>query len=691
MNNQDLLIEIGTEELPPKALPGLSKAFQREIEKGLKLNNLAFEDSRLFATPRRLAVLVTALQTMQDAVTVEKYGPALKAAFDEEGKPSKAAEGFARSCGVTVADLKQKNDGKLEKLYYSAEREGEQTTALLPDIINQALADLPIPKRMRWGSSREEFVRPVHWAVVLFGEQTVTTQILGIQSGNETRGHRFHYPEAITLNKPAEYENLLSDTGYVIPDFNIRKERIRHLVEAQAQQINAIIDLDEELLNEVTALVEWPVALTGSFDDRYLEVPREALISSLKKHQKCFYLEDNKGNIKANFITVSNIESLDPDKVITGNEKVIGPRLADADFFFNQDKKYSLESRREKLQTVIFEQSLGTVFDKTERVAKLSSYIAEQIGADIPLAIRAAQLAKCDLLTGMVGEFADLQGTMGQYYAQHDGEPEEVAQAMSEQYLPRFAGDQLPESNTGIVLALAERIDTIVGLFGIGQPPTGSKDPYALRRAALGILRIIVEKELPLDLASCINNAISHFSDLPVTDNLDHSVLDFVFDRFRAWYNDEGISANIFLAVDAVRTSNPLDFDLRIKAVNQFSTLPEAEALSMANKRVSNILAKLDQQPSSDIDSSLLTEAAEIQLAKKLSALLVEVKPLLEKNDYSRALTAMATLQKDVDSFFDEVMVNTDDELIRNNRQSLLQQLRLLFLQIADISLLQSS
>ena len=382
MNNQDLLIEIGTEELPPKALPGLSKAFQREIEKGLKLNNLAFEDSRLFATPRRLAVLVTALQTMQDAVTVEKYGPALKAAFDEEGKPSKAAEGFARSCGVTVADLKQKNDGKLEKLYYSAEREGEQTTALLPDIINQALADLPIPKRMRWGSSREEFVRPVHWAVVLFGEQTVTTQILGIQSGNETRGHRFHYPEAITLNKPAEYENLLSDTGYVIPDFNIRKERIRHLVEAQAQQINAIIDLDEELLNEVTALVEWPVALTGSFDDRYLEVPREALISSLKKHQKCFYLEDNKGNIKANFITVSNIESLDPDKVITGNEKVIGPRLADADFFFNQDKKYSLESRREKLQTVIFEQSLGTVFDKTERVAKLSSYIAEQIGAD---------------------------------------------------------------------------------------------------------------------------------------------------------------------------------------------------------------------------------------------------------------------------------------------------------------------
>ena len=691
MNNQDLLIEIGTEELPPKALPTLSKAFQREIEKGLKLNNLAFENSRIFATPRRLAVLVTALQTMQDAVTVEKFGPALKAAFDEQGKPSKAAEGFARSCGVTVAELQQKNDGKLEKLYFSAKREGQQTTALLPEIINQALAALPIPKRMRWGSSKEEFVRPVHWAVVLFGDQPVSTQILGIQSGNETRGHRFHHPQAITLNNPAEYESVLSDTAYVIPDFNIRKEKIRHLIEAQAQQINAAIDLDEELLAEVTALVEWPVALTGGFDERYLAVPREALISSLKKHQKCFYLEDSNGNILPNFITVSNLESLDPAKVISGNEKVIGPRLADADFFYSQDKKHSLESKREKLQTVIFEQSLGTVFDKTERVAKLSSHIAEQIGADTALAIRAAQLAKCDLLTGMVGEFADLQGTMGQYYAQHDGEPDEVAQAMSEQYLPRFAGDKLPESNTGIVLALAERIDTIVGLFGIGQPPTGSKDPYALRRAALGILRIIVEKKLSLDLASCINNAISHFPELPVKDPLENSVLDFIFDRFRSWYNDEGISANIFLAVDAVRTASPLDFDLRIKAVNQFSTMPEAEALSMANKRVSNILAKLDEQPSTDIDSSLLTENAEKQLAEKLSELLLAVKPLLEKNNYSEALTAMATLQKDVDCFFDEVMVNTEDELIRKNRQSLLQQLRHLFLQIADISLLQSS
>jgi glycyl-tRNA synthetase beta chain len=691
MNKQDLLIEIGTEELPPKALPALSKAFQQEIEKGLKLNNLVFEHSRIFATPRRLAVLVSALPTMQDAVTVEKYGPALMAAFDDQGNPSKAAEGFARSCGVAVADLQQKNDGKVEKLYFSAEREGEQTTHLLPEIINHALAALPIPKRMRWGASREEFVRPVHWAVVLFGDQVVSTPILGIQSGNETRGHRFHHPQAITLTNPAEYESALSDSAFVIADFNARKEKIRQLVEAQAQQISAFIDLDEELLNEVTALVEWPVALTGSFNERYLEVPKEALISSLKKHQKCFYLEDNKGNIKPNFITVSNLESLDPDKVISGNEKVIGPRLADADFFFNQDKKHSLASRRDKLQTVIFEQSLGTVFDKTERVAQLSSYIVDQTGADSTYAIRAAQLAKCDLLTGMVGEFADLQGTIGQYYAQHDGEPDEVAQALREQYLPRFAGDALPESSTGIVLALAERIDTIVGLFGIGQPPTGSKDPYALRRAALGILRIIVEKQLNLDLASCINNAIGHFTDLAVTENLQNSVLDFIFDRFRAWYQDEGISVNIFQAVDAVRTASPLDFDLRIKAVNQFSTMPEAEALSAANKRVSNILSKLDKLPSPEIDPSLLTEAAEIQLAEKLGSLLITVKPLLEQQDYNKALAEMATLQINVDRFFDEVMVNTDDENIRNNRQSLLQQLRQLFLQIADISLLQSS
>ena len=466
---------------------------------------------------------------------------------------------------------------------------------------------------------------------------------------------------------------------------------IRKQIQAQAETINARVVIDEELLNEVTALVEWPVALIGSFDERFLSVPKEALVSSMKKHQKCFYLEDESGNIKPNFITVSNIQSMEPDVVISGNEKVIRPRLADADFFFEQDKKFSLASRRDKLKTVVFEQTLGTLFDKTQRVSSLASYIAKSLGTDQANVIRAAEIAKCDLLTGMVGEFADLQGIMGYYYASHDGETEEVAMAMNEQYLPRFAGDDLPATATGMILALAERLDTIVGLFGIGQPPTGSKDPYALRRAALGILRIIVEKKLDLDLSSCITNAISQYSVLTVSDGLHESVQDFIFERFRAWYADEGVSANIFQAVYAVKPTGPLDFDLRIKAVKEFSLLNEAAALSIANKRVSNILSKLDQQPSLDVDEKLLTEPAEQKLAAKLRELLKEVEPLLASQNYTKALTSMASLQKEVDNFFDQVMVNTENEQVRNNRQSLLQQLRHLFLQIADISLLQNT
>ena len=691
MDNQDLLIEIGTEELPPKALFSLSKSFQQEIEKGLKKHNLAFVQGATYATPRRLAVLVKDLQAMQDDVTIERFGPALKAAFDEQGNPSKAAEGFARSCGVEVSQLTEKNDGKVSKLYFKTARAGESIHKLLPGIITEALSALPVPKRMRWGSSRNEFVRPVHWAVVLFGKEIIPASILGIESGNITRGHRFHHPENLTLHAPADYEKLLSETGFVIPDFNIRKDMIRKQIQAQAETINARVVIDEELLNEVTALVEWPVALIGSFDERFLSVPKEALVSSMKKHQKCFYLEDESGNIKPNFITVSNIQSMEPDVVIRGNEKVIRPRLADADFFFEQDKKFSLASRRDKLKTVVFEQTLGTLFDKTQRVSSLASYIAKSLGTDQANVIRAAEIAKCDLLTGMVGEFADLQGIMGYYYASHDGETEEVAMAMNEQYLPRFAGDDLPATATGMILALAERLDTIVGLFGIGQPPTGSKDPYALRRAALGILRIIVEKKLDLDLSSCITNAISQYSVLTVSDGLHESVQDFIFERFRAWYADEGVSANIFQAVYAVKPTGPLDFDLRIKAVKEFSLLKEAAALSIANKRVSNILSKLDQQPSLDVDEKLLTEPAEQKLAAKLRELLKEVEPLLASQNYTKALTSMANLQKEVDNFFDQVMVNTENEQVRNNRQSLLQQLRHLFLQIADISLLQNT
>lgn len=690
MSNRDLLIEIGTEELPPKALLSLSRAFQKEIEKNLNDFKLKFSASKSFATPRRLTVKINGLQEMQDAISIEKFGPAINAAFDEDGKATKAAEGFARSCGVAVEELDQKDDGKVVKLYFTKQEEGKPAVELLPDAVSGALDALPIPKRMRWGSLRDEFVRPVHWAMILFGSEVVPASILGVQAGSTTRGHRFHSPEEIPVPSPADYEKLLSEKGYVIPCFETRMALVRAQVESEAEKLGAKVTIENDLLEEVTALVEWPVALTGSFDEAFLAVPKEALVSSMKKHQKCFTLEDSSGNILPHFISVSNLESQDPQKVVAGNERVIRPRLADAAFFFEQDKNSRLESRQEKLKTVIFEKTLGTVHDKSVRVEGLAAFIADAIGADSKLATRAAQLGKCDLLTGMVGEFADLQGIMGYYYALHDGENEEVASAVNEQYMPRFAGDELPSTESGIVLALAERIDTIVGLFGIGQPPTGSKDPYALRRAALGILRIIVEKELPLDLADCVANAISHYPSLPEKEGLKNAVLDFIFERFRAWYSDEGVSANIFLAVDAVRPSSPLDFSMRIKAVQEFASLKEAEALSMANKRVSNILAKSDSALAGSVDPSLLSEKAEQELAKQIQSLLDEVEPLLREQNYTTALLSMASLQAGVDRFFDEVMVNTEDEKVRNNRQSLLNQLRELFLQIADISLLQA-
>lgn len=691
MTSRDLLIEIGTEELPPIALPNLSRAFEQEIASGLTKAQLGFTGTTRYASPRRLAVIVSGLQETQEAATIEKFGPAIQAAYDSDGNPTKAAEGFARSCGVNVSDLSEKSDGKVTKLYYQAVRAGEPATSLIPDIVNQALASLPIPKRMRWGASLDEFVRPVHWVVLLFGNDVVPANIMGIATGNETRGHRFHHPDSIELNSPDEYALKLSESGFVIADFATRQEMIREQIQQEADKLSANVDIDEALLAEVTALVEWPVALTGSFDDTFLAVPKEALVSSMKKHQKCFTLEDRDGNILPHFITISNLASQDPAKVVAGNERVIRPRLADAAFFFEQDKKQPLSDRQEKLKTVVFEQSLGTVYEKSQRVAALATYIAASLGYDEGRAARAAELAKCDLLTGMVGEFADLQGIMGSYYAQHDGEDAEVASAINEQYLPRFAGDELPSTPTGIAVALAERLDTIVGLFGIGQPPTGSKDPYALRRAALGILRIVVEKQLDLDLADCVDNATSHYTNLPESDGLAQKVLDFIFERFRAWYADEGIKANIFQAVDAVRSTRPYDFNLRIRAVREFTDLKEAEALAAANKRVSNILAKLDKPPATETDASLFSEPAEQQLAATLDTLTNEVEPLLEQRSYSAALAAMASLQAPVDTFFDEVMVNTDDDRVRMNRQSLLQKLRQLFLRVADISLLQST
>lgn len=686
---QDLLIEIGTEELPPKALLQLSEAFQQAMASQLEKAGLVHGGITPFATPRRLALIVSQLPEQQPDVSLEKLGPAVQAAFGPDGKPTKAAEGFARGCGVDVTALERKQDGNVEKLVFRSQRKGAATPTLIPDMVREALAALPIPKRMRWGSSRDEFVRPVQWCVLLFGDTVIPATILGAASAAITRGHRFMHPEPITLKTPADYEQALMQ-GKVVANFAQRRDTVRKLVEEEGRKLGAQAIIEDALLDEVTALVEWPVALTGNFDKEFLAVPQEALISAMKGHQKCFHLLDAKGNILPHFITLSNLVSRDPAQVIAGNEKVIRPRLADAAFFFSQDKKQPLAARREKLKTVIFQQELGTVADKSERVAKLAQHIAGQLGADKALAQRAAELGKCDLLTSMVYEFAELQGLMGMHYAKHDGEPAEVAQALFEQYLPRFAGDELPQTQTGMVLALAERLDTITGLFGIGQPPTGSKDPFALRRAALGVLRIVIEKELPLDLTACLEAAVGNFANLPKAKDLAKTVRDFIFDRLRTFYTDQGVSADVFLAVDAVRPASPLEFDARIKAVSNFVALPQAQALAAANKRVSNILQKASVKAGAAVDTAKLQEAAEQALAKAVQDVQTRVEPLLRQNDFTPALAAMAELQAAVDTFFDKVMVNVDDASLRDNRLALLQQLRALFLRVADISLLQN-
>lgn len=691
MSTADLLIELGTEELPPTALLRLSNAFKNEVESKLQEAKLKFTGIESFATPRRLALKVLNLDEQQPDMLVDRFGPAVKAAFDDQGKPSKAAEGFARSCGVDVSKLEQKNDGKVDKLFFSINKTGEHASALIPDLISQSLAALPIPKRMRWGSSREEFVRPVHWIVLLFGTKLIPAEILGLSTSANTFGHRFLHPGSITLSSSDDYPDKLVKEGFVEPSFQYRKELIRGQLLNEAEAKKATVIIDDDLLDEVTALVEWPVALTGNFDPAFLDIPKEALISSLKKHQKYFYLLDKNENLLPHFITISNIISKDPEQVIKGNEKVIGPRLADAAFFFDKDKSKSLETHIDTLKRVVFQKELGSLFDKSERVEHLSSFIAEQLDLNASPITRAAKLSKCDLLSNMVGEFADLQGVMGHYYALHDGEDDAVALAIEEQYLPRFAGDILPKSDAGMVLALAERLDTITGLFGIGQPPSGSKDPFALRRAALGILRIILEKDLDLDLLSCINHAIGTFAFAQDKAELSLDIMNFIFDRLRAYYNDQGISTTIFQAVDAVRPNSPLIFNQHLIAVNHFSKLPEAEALAKANKRVANILSKLKTTPADSVDESLLKEPAEINLHKNLLQLEKKTTPLIKDKNFKDALSQMALLQSPLDQFFDAVMVNTDDAKLKENRQALLYKIRQLFLQIADISFLQTS
>lgn len=692
MSAQDFLVEIGTEELPPKALTTLSSAFTDGIVKRLEDAGLNFSRVQPFAAPRRLAVRVEGLSDAQPDKPFERRGPAVKAAFDDAGNPTKALQGFAGSLGVTPDQLDTLETPKGAWLVYRGVEKGRDTVELLPDIVRESLNALPIPKRMRWGASRVEFVRPVHWVLMLFGSQLVACDILGQQAGHETRGHRFHHPAPLLISTPADYELVLEQQGCVLADFARRRELIREGVQSLAKkQTGGEAVIDPELLDEVTALNEWPVPLLGQFEERFLQVPAEALVSSMKEHQKYFHVLDKEGRMLPHFITVANIDSKDPQAVIQGNEKVIRPRLADAAFFYETDLKTPLAERVESLKAIVFQKTLGTIHDKSVRVSALAEKIADAMDADAALAGRAAMLAKTDLVTEMVLEFTDLQGIMGQYYARHDGEPEELALAMNEQYLPRFAGDSLPTTDTGAALALADRLDSLVGLFGINQPPTGTRDPFALRRAALGVLRILVERQLPLDLETLCRWAEAQFDGLLTQSDTVERVVDYLLERFRAIYEEQGMPAEVFLAVHARRPTRALDFHQRMQAVNSFRQLPEARALAAANKRVANILAKQNSEGSSlSVQPERLQEAPEQALFQALEKQEQQVQPLFRQGQYDQGLRSLAQLQQPIDAFFDQVMVMAEDKALQENRLALLQRLRELFLQVADIGLLPS-
>ena len=688
MTTQNFLAEIGTEELPPKALKKLATAFAENVEAELKQAGLSFDKVEWFAAPRRLAVKVLGLATAQPSKEVEKRGPAVSAAFDAEGKPTKAAEGWAKGCGITVEQAERIATEKGEWLVHRAVIEGQPTKNLLVGIISQALAKLPIPKTMRWGDKTEQFVRPVHTVTLLLGDELIEGEILGVASGTTVRGHRFLGEREFQISHADQYPALLKEKGSVVADFNERKALILAKAQEKATALGGVADIEEDLLDEVTSLVEYPNVLAAKFEERFLAVPAEALVYTMKGDQKYFPIYDKDGKLLPHFIFVSNINPEDPSKIIEGNEKVVRPRLTDAEFFFKTDLKQRLEDQLPRLETVLFQQQLGTLRDKTARIEQLAGEIAKQIGADETKAKRAGLLSKCDLMTNMVFEFTDTQGVMGMHYARHDGEDEEVAVALNEQYMPRFAGDELPKSLVASSVALADKFDTLTGIFGIGQQPKGSADPFALRRAALGALRIIVEKNLPLDLSDLVAASAKLFGDKLTNTNVVEEVVDFMLGRFRAWYQDEGIAVDVIQAVLARRPTRPADFDARVRAVSHFRTLDSAEALAAANKRVSNILAKADVAIGA-IDLTACVEPAEKALAEAVIALEKEVQPLIAQGDYTAVLDKLASLRQPVDSFFDNVMVNAEDQKLRQNRLAILNTLQNLFLQVADISLLQ--
>ncbi|MBT6273137.1 MAG: glycine--tRNA ligase subunit beta [Chromatiales bacterium] len=693
-NAQDLLVEIGTEELPPKALRRLSEAFEQGILAGLAKAGIAHGTARQFATPRRLAVIIDGVAAVQPQRESRRRGPALKAAFDDAGTPTKAAMGFARSCGVEVSELDKLETDQGAWLVHKSVESATDTGALLPEIVGQSLDALPIPKRMRWGASDAEFVRPVRSIIVLMGTRSIQCQLLGVKSGQQTLGHRFHCPDPLTLTIPDEYEQRLEEQGFVVAGFDKRRTRVLTQVREAAAPLGGEVVIDEALLDEVTALTEWPVAIAGSFEEKYLEVPAEALIATMKTNQKYFHLIDGNGDLLPHFITVANIESSNPDAVRHGNERVVRPRLADAQFFFEMDKRTPLASRLDGLETVVFQRKLGSLKDKSERIAALAEHISRRLGESdeaIAATRRAGLLCKCDLVTEMVGEFPELQGSMGGRYAEASGESASVSQAIAELYLPRFAGDALPTSRAGMAIAIADRIDTLVGIFGIGQPPSGDKDPFALRRAALGVLRIMIEGELDLDVRDLLTESRKTYEDKFTSDAPSEQLLDFMLDRLRGYFTDGGIgdaavSPDVFVAVAVSKPSRPVDFARRVQAVQAFRQLPAASALAAANKRIQNILRQVGEAPTTQISQALLSEPAERELAKRVAKVSPTVAALLDENDYGTALQALADLRKPVDAFFDTVRVMADDAATRDNRIALLNAIGSLFMRIADIS-----
>ena len=686
MKKNDLLLEIGCDELPARFLQRLSADLGHCIKQELEAINLHFESLKTLATPRRLAVIISDLDGEQPERLLERHGPFIKDAYDKSGTPTLACIGFARSCGVSVDQLQHQQTPKGERVCVSVKQPGLPTTEILGELINKALKKLPLPKPMRWGDKDISFLRPVQWVILLFGDTLIQTEILGHQTTQQTRGHRFHHPQPLLINEPQNYQEVLATKGSVVAEFNVRRDLIEEQIKRAASPDTVIIDPD--LLNEVTGLVEWPVALKGSFKKDFLKLPREVLITSMKEHQKCFPVEQA-GSLKPYFILVSNIKSKDHAKVIEGNERVIQARLSDAEFFFNNDCEHSLESRLAGLDTVLFQKKLGSLGDKVKRITKLATYISKHLNADGDITKRGATLAKCDLISEMVFEFPNLQGIMGSYYALHDGEPQQVADIIKQHYLPKFSGDTLPSTLEAAAVALADRLDTLVGIIGINQKPSGDKDPFALRRAAQGVFRILIELKLDLDLAKLIHQATKNFSETLSNDAVIADVYQFILERMKYAYIEQQVPVEIFEAVAATQTTNPLDFDKRVQAVLAFQQLPEAAALAAANKRVSNILKKQNQLDiPKKVNSKYFDHDAETELAALVSEQNEKVSSFYAAQDYTQALTSLACLKDPVDHFFDQVMVMDEDEKKRNNRLALLASLRALFSQTADISLI---